>query len=348
MSLNLSNSITFTNTSFISQVTTNINLLDQPAIVVFDTFPSGNTEDRNLFGVAGANHLVKAMTAGSNGIFSDLTPGSYYIFGRIAKLNNMYYASVTTGEDTVTPQDGDITFTDPGIYVAYLLPAPESSITVSGLSGSNRIFVYNSYPTDITIQSSIDIINVVLSGATFTYDMYNYILYPINYIYGPITSGVANLNRFYGGDDISMSGDIMTAIPGNYVLFNFRPVCFLKGTPVETDQGEVEIDKLIPGVNTINGKRIVKVVETHGSPTCLCLIKKDLIFPDVPNKDTVITKWHKVLFNGKLVKAKDLPGIHVCQYNGETLYNVLMDEHETMKVNGMTVETLDPAHKINK
>jgi hypothetical protein len=347
MSLNLSNPITFTNTSFISQVTTDTSLLNQPAIVVFDTFPENNTEDRNLFGAAGANHLVKAMTAGSNGIFSDLTGSSYYIFGRIAKLSNMYYGSVTTGTETVTPQDGDITYTDPGIYVAYLLPTPESSINVSGLTGSNRIFVYNSYPTDITSQSSTELIGES-SGAMFTYDMYYYLLYPINYIYGPITNGVANLNSLYGGNDISMSGDIMTAIPGNYILFNFRPVCFLKGTPVETDQGEVEIDKLVPDINTINGKRIIKVVETYGNPTCLRLIKKDLISSDVPNKDTVITKWHKVLFNGKLIMAKDLPGIHVCQYNGEALYNVLMDEHDMMKVNGMTVETLDPANKINK
>jgi hypothetical protein len=35
------------------------------------------------------------------------------------------------------------------------------------------------------------------------------------------------------------------------------------------------------------------------------------------------------------------------EYKGETLYNVLMENHETMIVNNMVVETLDPENRIS-
>ena len=60
---------------------------------------------------------------------------------------------------------------------------------------------------------------------------------------------------------------------------------------------------------------------------------------------------HKVLYNGELHKSKDLalqmPGkLNYVEYMGDTLYNVLMKDHETMIVNNMVVETLDPENKI--
>ena len=60
---------------------------------------------------------------------------------------------------------------------------------------------------------------------------------------------------------------------------------------------------------------------------------------------------HKILFKGELYKSKDLalnmPGkLNYVEYKGDTLYNVLMENHETMIVNNMVVETLDPENRI--
>jgi hypothetical protein len=355
MSINLTQPITFTNTTFISTINTNLSILNQPAIVIFNTFPENNTEDRDLYGLAGENHLVKIMTAGLDGNFSQMPLGSYYIFGPITKIGNTYSADLTTGGETIDIIEDQTGYTSDGIYVGYLLPQVPSSIAVQGVVTNDTIYQYNGPPffpdnSPFTINiSGVDTCNVTLGSISNDYAIPGGLIY----LYGPIDTlnSLASLVDLYIGGDESINAQrnsISAPKGGSYVLFNFIPICFLKGTPVETDQGEVEIDKLVPDINTINGKRIIKVVETYGNSTCLRLIKRDLISSDVPNKDTVITKWHKVLFNGKLVRAKDLPGIHVCQYNGDALYNVLMDEHDMMKVNGMTVETLDPAHKINK
>jgi len=59
---------------------------------------------------------------------------------------------------------------------------------------------------------------------------------------------------------------------------------------------------------------------------------------------------HRVLWQGKMVKARDLvpivDGVTKVAYSGETLYNVLLESHGKMVSNGMIVETLDPNNGI--
>jgi hypothetical protein len=47
-----------------------------------------------------------------------------------------------------------------------------------------------------------------------------------------------------------------------------------------------------------------------------------------------------------MIKAKNLigqvDGVYNKKYNGEILYNVLLETHEKMMVNNLIVETLDP------
>jgi hypothetical protein len=373
MSLSL-DYLTFSNTGWFSSLSANLNYLNFPYIVAFDTFPnvSGNInqETRDLSGaVSTSTHLVTSSLEGTAGgtsgttIFTNTSfnNNSYYIFGPIYMgvggdtvvdlQANIYEAganNITTANNT------HITVGSAGIYVAYLIPPQPATINVSGLKTIGTINIYNSYPKNVNLSESNTSINGTYNGDsdTYTYDL-STVNKSIAYYYGPIygdpNTAPVSLDKITDLSSVgSVAFNILTSEFQAFILFYFSPVCFLKGTPVETDQGEIEIDKLLPDVNTIKGKRIIKIVETHGTPTCLCLIKKDQLSPNVPNKDTVITKWHKVIYNGTLVKAMNLPGIHVCQYNGETLYNVLMDEHETMVVNGMTVETLDPNHEIAK
>ena len=50
--------------------------------------------------------------------------------------------------------------------------------------------------------------------------------------------------------------------------------------------------------------------------------------------------------------AKDfvgkIEGIYEIEYSGEPLYNVLLENHQTMKANNLTVETLDPENAFAK
>ena len=53
-----------------------------------------------------------------------------------------------------------------------------------------------------------------------------------------------------------------------------------------------------------------------------------------------------------MVKAKHLvelvENVTLSPYNGEPLYNILLEQHEKMQVNNLIVETLHPEHKVAK
>lgn len=129
-------------------------------------------------------------------------------------------------------------------------------------------------------------------------------------------------------------------------------ICFISDTPITTDQGDIAIDKLIPGVNTINGKPIVDISKTTSIDNKLVCFEKDALGPNLPNKKTVMSIHHKVYYNGNLVKAmkfvEHFENVNFIEYNNEILYNVLMDDYTVMPVNGLICETLHPNHIIVK
>lgn len=129
-------------------------------------------------------------------------------------------------------------------------------------------------------------------------------------------------------------------------------VCFLEGTPVKTDQGFIEIDKINPDIHTINLKKIVDITRTITSDKYLVCFEKNAIGPNFPSRQTIMTKEHKVYYKGKMYEAKEFVGriknVTRVQYKGQILYNVLMEEHNKMIVNNLLCETLHPNNIIAK
>ena len=124
-------------------------------------------------------------------------------------------------------------------------------------------------------------------------------------------------------------------------------ICFLAGTSVMTDQGVIEIQN-ITNENTINNIRVKYITETVGNSDYLICIEKDAIFENIPNQNTIITRNHKLLYNGNLVEAETIPNTKIMKYNGEILYNVLLEENSFMNVNNLICETLDVNNVISK
>ena len=62
---------------------------------------------------------------------------------------------------------------------------------------------------------------------------------------------------------------------------------------------------------------------------------------NIPNERIIISKNHKILYNNKFIKALDLPNVNKIPYNGEILYNVLLEENGVMIVNNVICETLN-------
>ena len=128
------------------------------------------------------------------------------------------------------------------------------------------------------------------------------------------------------------------------------PICFPAGTPVKTDQGIIAIDKLNPNINTIRGNKIVAITKSRPMQNHIISIKKNAFAKNIPSALTQISKEHKLLYKGKMVKARDLigvcKGVSKTPYNGEILYNVLLKQHDKMVVNNLICETLDPKNIV--
>ena len=129
-------------------------------------------------------------------------------------------------------------------------------------------------------------------------------------------------------------------------------ICFPAGTPVNTDQGTVAIDKIDVSKHTIRGKRIVAITQTITHEKHIVCIKKDAFAKNVPSQDTLTTQNHCFFYNGNMVKAKHLvnklDNVVLVKYDGCILYNVLQDKHETMVINNLIAETFYPEHGIAK
>ena len=131
--------------------------------------------------------------------------------------------------------------------------------------------------------------------------------------------------------------------PNKQIVKSF--ICFPAKTPVNTDQGVVHINKLKSSIHTIRGKRIAAITQTVTSEKSLVCFEANSLGKNVPNKKTTMSLNHKVKHNGEMCKAKnfvdDYEGVTLVKYTGETLYNVLLEEHGNMKINNLVCETLD-------
>ena len=130
------------------------------------------------------------------------------------------------------------------------------------------------------------------------------------------------------------------------------PICFPAGTPIETDQGSIAIEKIDSKINTIRGKKIVAITKTVTIEDTIICIEKDALDLNIPSQKTFISRNHKLLYNKQMVKAKNLvgevEGVYNKKYNGEILYNVLLETCENMIVNNLIVETLHPENIVAK
>lgn len=129
-------------------------------------------------------------------------------------------------------------------------------------------------------------------------------------------------------------------------------VCFQAGTIIITDQGYINIEKIDIEINTIRGKRILGISKTILTSDYVILIKKNALNLNVPNVDTIVSKDHKILFKSNMYRAEELMlivnNIIKIKYNGNSMYNVILEKYDYMIANNLIVETLHPINPICK
>ena len=127
-------------------------------------------------------------------------------------------------------------------------------------------------------------------------------------------------------------------IPEDYICFDGSEV-------VETDQGFVSIRDIDNSIHTIRQQSIHKLSRTRCKETKMVSIKKNALGQNIPNKDTLVTMNHQILYNEKMVPARVLvkkQGVNFVESNNQIVYNVMLPTYTYMRVNNMTVETLHP------
>ena len=161
--------------------------------------------------------------------------------------------------------------------------------------------------------------------------------------------GILYGTTYSGGSGNQGSLFSYTIIPTSTPISN---ICFPAGTLISTYQGEISIEKIIPFENTINNKNIKAITKTISHDTYLVCFDKNALGNNYPNKKTIISKEHKILYKGKMIEAYKFLGhferVQKVNYNQEILYNVLMEKYEKIKVNNIICETLHPNNIIAK
>lgn len=122
-------------------------------------------------------------------------------------------------------------------------------------------------------------------------------------------------------------------------------ICFPRGTKVVTDQGILEIQD-ITKKNTFGGYVVQAVTETITTDENLVEFSANVFAPHVPLNTLRMSNDHAVLWQGKMKKAKDFVEGRKVPYYGVVLYNVLLEVHGLMNVEGMACETLHPLNPI--
>ena len=154
------------------------------------------------------------------------------------------------------------------------------------------------------------------------------------------------------GDSIITVTQSETAnyLQGTAQTIFYSNVCFPAGTPINCDQGIIAIEKINPEIHTIRNKKIVGITQTvHCHDKYLVCFEKDSLGKNIPSQKTVMSRSHKVLYKGQMVRVYDLldlDNVYKVKYHGEILYNVLLEKHDKIVVNNLICETLDPEHDV--
>jgi hypothetical protein len=156
---------------------------------------------------------------------------------------------------------------------------------------------------------------------------------------GPYNSTDLTLTAVDSRGEITDSDGVVTAY-----------TCFAAGSMVETDQGNIAIERLNTNKHTIGGKKLVAITKSISPDDDLVCIEEGALGENQPSQKTIVSLNHLISFNGEMVKAKNLckdnENVNYINNDKQILYNVLMEEYDEMKVNNMVTETLHPDNVV--
>lgn len=248
----------------------------------------------------------------------------------------------------IQASNNDIVLGNESLYYPYT--TLESDFNIEKLDPSNNIVNIDISGIDLNTTGFYTPDNnnsITLKNKEGTKDIYKIEygqkVYPFGYAIPFELYDNGRLNNFNG--HFIFRGSIL-------VIHAVADPCFLKDSLVLTNKGYVKIQDINPKIHTIKNKQIQCVTKTIYPHTQLVCIEKDAIKHGIPSQRTYITGKHKIYYKEKMIRAQNLvshfhlKNVYMVPYNGDILYNILMENHEKMKVNNMLCETLHPMNEM--
>jgi hypothetical protein len=233
-------------------------------------------------------------------------------------------------------------------------------------ASNNAVYTSNDYGTTWTITWTI-VVNSITSDSTGQYlAATNDKVYTSN-DYGTTWTPIETVQSIsWFGISYNYSGDFLVVIKYDlndvYSIWTSQPppqpdpdipisnICFPGHTPIATDQGFINISKINPEIHTIFNKPIVCVTKTTSQDRFLVRFYKHALAKNVPSTETDVGLNHLIYYKGVMLPANyfvtKLKKAFFVKYNGEILYNVLMEKYEKIVVNNLICETLHPKNDI--
>jgi alpha-tubulin suppressor-like RCC1 family protein len=278
--------------------------------------------------------------------------GSDFNYNPVVKIDGSLVDSILVSSTQIT-------------FVSPVNTSGSKSVTVSNDFGNSNLFniTYINPPSISYLDISSVLIfggeTVTINGSDFNYNPILKIdgsLVPSTIISSNQITFVTSVPNSYGSKSVTLTNMFGTSnsVLIQYVTEPISNICFLAGTPIQCDQGLIPIEQINPNMYTIRGNKIETITKTVTLDKYLVCIEKDALAKNIPSQKTLISKNHTLLYNRKMVKAKELLNlnnqkIYKVNYNREILYNVLLkNKHDKMIVNNLICETLDPKNGIAK
>jgi hypothetical protein len=172
------------------------------------------------------------------------------------------------------------------------------------------------------------------------------------------TSGTYTFNSFGLGDP---SGTFLTGgteTVGGTKYYTLELVCFVAGTRIRTEHGEVAVEDIAAGDRVVtleDGAEVLRAVSwvgnrrlaiaAHARPEMAApvRIRAGAFGEDLPQRDLLLSPDHCLFVDGKLVPAKllvnDMTIVNERTMNAVTYYHVELERHAVLLAEGLPAES---------
>nr|WP_294563630.1 Hint domain-containing protein [uncultured Rhodopila sp.] len=326
--------------------------------------------------IAGPNNSSSfvGMTGGSSpitaSIVSDGNGGSDIVAAPDEEITYTYTGSAFTAKPNDFPTNGFIA----GSVSASITFDMPIGYTSTGAPGGMWSYSYYSQVGNILEPYLLDW-SVTLGGNTYEFKNLNVFDSDFNF-------GLSFINGQISG---SASFDIKSPTTGRWELTNIKPssdetvspspsgngyvggqstvpgiwaitsiACFLPGTHILTDRGEVLVEKLELGDKLVTlggptrplrwiGKGQVLATRGRRNAATPIIVRKGALTPNVPHHDLRVTKGHSLFLDGILIPAEFLVNHRTIHWDDRaqevTVYHLELETHDVLLANGAPAES---------